>query len=417
MPLAFLLATAIGAATAAPVPLSLTACIDRAVARHPAVAIAAIDQKSASARLTGVLAQRLPSLSVESGYLYTSTKDGNLDFVANNAPHETRAQLWLRWQPDTGALSASLRRAQAEHTAAEWGIRQARARLVLDVATAYYGVLRTQHAHLALREAVAGAHRQLQATQRLVDVGKASRFDLQRTASAVAMQEARLAQAEADQKQYRRRLALQVGDVGTVPLAEPIEPQVVPRPTALASPASRADVRQAEALIPARQADVDLAKRALWPQVSFAAAGGLDTGTWPGLQQLGWQAGVDLSWPVWDWGILQRQVEAAQLTVSRAEAEVQLAARAAAGDVIDAEAQVDRATGQLAALKRAGQAADAALLMAQRGFAEGGVGSLDVLLAQQAAIEARLAQQSARYDYFTALAYYRWATTGTEPGQ
>jgi outer membrane protein TolC len=404
----------LASALRAPAALSLDDCIQKAVVRHPSTALAALDQQVATTRLAGVEAQRYPSLSALGGYVYSSEKEGNPDFIGNNAPHETKGQLALRWQPDTGWLSATIRRAQADRTAAGWAMRAARARLVLDVANSYFGVLRTQHAREALAEAIGGAHRQLAATERLVENGKASRFDLQRTVAATAVQEARLAQAESDLIQARRRLSLLIGDKDNAPLVEPAEPARPPGVDPRAMAAIRPDVQAAKAQILARQADLDLARMALWPQLSFTALGGLDTKTFPGLNELGFSAGVDLNWPIWDWGNLRSQVEAARLTALRSESEVRLAVQGAMGDVVDADAQISRSAGQLAALKRASQAADAALVMARQGFAEGGVTSLDVILAQQAAIEARLAVQSARYDYLTAVAFYNWATNGTE---
>lgn len=409
---------AIGAAaalTTAALPLSLDACIEKAISRHPLATMAAIDVQTSSSRLHAAEAQRLPAIGLSSGYMYSSNRNGTLDFVANNAPHETRAQVWMAWQPDTGALGAAVRRAQADLEASDWSARAVRAKLALDVATAFCTALRTQHAEEALSEAANSARRQLQTVQRMVEAGKASRFDLQRTTATMATQEARLAQADADHRQAIRRLALLIGESTEGPLAEPQEPKPQPAADVTATAEARPGVHLAEATVKARLAAQQVAELALWPQLSATAASGLDTGTWPSWQQLGWQAGLNLSWPIWDWGNLRSQAEAAQLATARSEAERRLAVQTAAGEIIDAEAQLARAAGQLTPLRRAAEAAKQAFEMASRGFAEGGIGSLEVLLAQQAAVEARIASQNAYYDYLAAAAYYRWATSGSEP--
>jgi outer membrane protein TolC len=393
----------------------LDLCIQKAIARHPGIAIAAIEVQASSSRLRSAEAQRLPVIGLSSGYLYSSNRDGTLDFVANNAPHETRAQVGVSWQPDTGALGAAVRRAQADLEAAGWSAQAIRARLALDVATAFCTALRTQHASEALAEAAGSARRQLQTVQRMVEAGKASRFDLQRTTATMASQEARLAQAEVDHRQALRRLALLIGESTDGPLAEPDEAKAVPIDDLAAVAETRPEVHRAAAIIQARLADQQIAERALWPQLSATASSGLDTGTWPSWQHLGWQAGLNLSWPIWDWGNLQSQADAARLAAARSEAERRLAVQTATTEVIDAEALLARAVGQLTPLRRAAEASKQAFEMASRGFAEGGIGSLEVLLAQQAAVEARIASQNAYYDYLAAAAYYRWATTGSEP--
>lgn len=394
--------------------LTLEVCIDKAIARHPQVQMAALDQQASGAMVAVAQADRLPSVDLGSGYLFSSSRTGTTtDFIANNAPHETRGQILVRWQPDLGALGAALRRAEAERLAAEWSVKAVRRRLVYDVSTAYFAVLRADHARQALEDAVASSRRQVTATSAMVAAGKASRFDHLRTAAAAAAQEARLAAAQVDESQARRQLGLLIGDRVTGPVTEPPEPAGAATEP-VAGTKTRAEVLAATALRDARQADLEAARFALWPQLTVSGAGGLDTGQVPGWNQLGLQAGLDLSWPVWDFGARQARVAAARFGAERAAAEVRLAEQTATADRIDAESQLNRATGQLAALKRASAAADAALAMARRGFAEGGVGSMDVLLAQQAAIEARLAMQAARYDYFSAVAFLRWATPSVE---
>src|SRR5690348_12661363 len=76
--------------------LTLDESVAAAVARQPG--LQAIQTDARAAELQAKVARKgyLPALDLEGGYLRSTDKDGAPDFVANNGPNETRAQLVVR---------------------------------------------------------------------------------------------------------------------------------------------------------------------------------------------------------------------------------------------------------------------------------------------------------------------------------
>lgn len=395
----------LGAASPA---LTLGESVEMATRVQPDVQQAAIDTQTAAANLALAQSAGRPALSLEGGYLGTSTRTGELDFVANNAPNETRAQVVGRWTVFSGQLGLKVRQAEAEREAATWGLRAARLTLAGTVSDVYFGVLKAEATAASLRGAVAEAKRGRDAAALRFKTGVATRLDFSQAELQLATQEAALAGAEADVLATRARFQILTGAAPGFRLAEP---GPLPPLTDVASPdlTTRPDLRQAQVLIQARQAELQAARAAGQPQLNLSSAAGWDTGGVPGLDNAGASVGFDVAWPFFTSGAIGAQAQMAELGSRRAKLELVRLTQQARMTMNDARAAYRRAETQLIALSRARELANRSLEMARFGFQEGSLPFLAVLTAQRAAIDARVAEQNARYDAALALAHLRLA--------
>ena len=403
---ALLFALAVAPTVVPPDALTLDASLAMARAVQPALRAAEADASLAEARGAGARAATRPGLELQGGYLNSSARLGPLDFISNNGPPQYRAQLVGRWPLDTGALAASVQSVESEAEAARWRLAATQRALDLAVGQAYFGVLRAAATVDTLRAAREAARRASAATQARFANGQVTRLDVGRQAQVALGVEADLAGALADHGAARARFRILTGAASDFRLRDPGAPPAVTPPT---EPDARPEVRQAAATAAAQQAAAAAAGLARRPQVSLTAAAGWDAQTFPGLHNYGYAAGFDVGWPFLDGGRLASQADQAAYAALRAEAELAVARQAAQTDLVDALARYRRAASQHGSLRRGADLAARNLAMTQVGFTEGAVGGLDLLAAQRAAIDARLAATNALYDAHLAAAQVRWA--------
>lgn len=406
----------------APAPLTLDESMALALAHHPAAMQADADLAIARQKAKAAGLALWPELDLQSGALYTSPSGGQPSFIANNTIMETRAQVVARVPIDTGQLGAARRQAELDATSAVYAARSAKATLALSVGQAYFDELRAEHAIEAYGAAHDGAEAQRKATLAQLKSGRVARLDLRRAEAALASIDASLLGAHADLDVARRRFTELTGATPGFRLAEPPPPPPVPtsavaQRVSMSDAEARPEVREARADAAARLAERDAAWLARRPQVNVTAMGGWDTGGAMSGSNLGASYGVDLSWPLFDGGRLATAARSADLGARRAAAALAAAQLAARADLEDARAALSKAQGQYYAQLRARQVADEALAMARIGFGEGAVSGLDLIIAQQAAVSARIAQQNALYDYHAAALKLRWATGAIVPSE
>jgi outer membrane protein TolC len=424
-------------------PMTLDHAVGLALIRHPSAQMAQTDQLMAEQKVLAAQLAVWPSLDLQSGALYTTSKDGQTILVANNVPMETRALVVGHVPLDTGQLSAAKLQAELEAKSMGFATQVARAGLGLSVAQAFYDELRAEHAVAAIAYAREGAEAQRKATAAQLNAGKVARLELRRAEAALANYEANLAGARADLASARRRFRTLTGVSTDFRLQEPPpppppgkyltsvdlsprmatlngkEPVSAQHKTSLSGDAAvtesadavarRPEVLQAETDFAARKAELRVTDFSRRPTLSVTSMAGWDTGGAPTPNNLGASYGLDLSWPLWDAGRHANAARLVELGVERAGYAIQAARLSARTDFEDAMAALEKAQVQYYAQSRSRAVADEALSMARIGFKEGAVPGLELLNAQQAAVAARVAQQNAIYDYHQAAAKLRWA--------
>lgn len=289
--------------------------------------------------------------------------------------------------------------------ATEAGARTTRLALISEIATAYL-TLATDRSLLAIAaDTVTNAEESLRITQARLNGGIAPRSDVRQA-------ETILAQAEADRQnqttlvaQDRNALDLLVG--ATVPDAdlpagiEAVDGQLAAIPAGLDSRVllRRPDVLQAEYQLRAANAEIGAARAAFFPEISLTAVAGFASGSLSSLfkdNSFAWQAGPNVSLPIFNAGALRGDLAAARGRFDLALAQYQKTVQAAFRDVSDALARRATVDQQLAAQQRLEAAARDSLTLQQARYRQGIDPYLNTLDAQRTLYSARRSLAQAR---------------------
>lgn len=397
--------------------LDLAACRARALETSPEVASASSDVEAAQLGIRMAGAAFLPALRGEGSYLRSSVdRRGVPDFAANNGENEYVAR-GVVTQPvyAGGSLTAGRAKAQADERGAEHGLASARAEVLLSVDRAYFAVLDADEKRAIAEGALAGAQRLLGATRVRLQNGEVPAFDVAKLDLEVANAMTVLRRAEADTAIARSDLAILIA---LPPDGFTLAPTERDSSTDLASLdelvaralAERPDVKKLEADMHAREQAVGQARGARFPQVTAEAAGGYDSLNLPDRHNVGWQAGLGVSVPVWDWNLLANREHIARLEFEKAHQRVLAARRVVRAEVnrgyLQAKLARDRLDMSAAAERLASHNAD----IARRGYDLGLVSSLDLITAERQVTTVRAEQATARYAERVALSELEFAT-------
>ena len=432
-------------APAAPIAsLSLAEAVDEALARHPSVVEARRRHEAAAARSEEARVDGRPTAGFNASatrYQEPTVVTPIHGFGPGQLPEFDRSvgrgELSVRYDLyDGGADAARLGAARAEEVAAGEGVEMAEDELVARTVSAYVRVLSLAAVGAAQDDRLAAFDAERERVEQLFAVGRAADVDRKRVraarADAAAERQSTAAALDATERELARLTGRDAAGARAallqpVHLAEPAPAREALAERALAaSPA----VARAEARAAAAASAIELARSRKRPRLAargayqeFASTQGLETGEW--------QAGLEVTVPLFDGG----RVAAGVLT---AEAERDAARAAADGARLAVLDGLDRA---LAALEQA-RARAASLGEAVDGYAEvarvealrlaNGAGTqsdlldaeADLLAARAHLVEARFARVAARTEIarITGALDAAWvdenlvAATGSTPG-
>ena len=391
----------------------LNALIAQSLANNP-------DLKAAQAALTvareNTLAQKgafLPRVTAGAAATREQDPPGSLAPVPSTNAflyNLFTPQLSISYMPDVfGLTRRTVESAAAQEQAARFQMIAADVTLSSNVAVA------------AIQDASLEA--QVDATRQLVDIDRKIleivRYQLHKgSASGVdlAAQEAQLAQTEASLPPLLKQLAQQRNVLSV--LAGRFPNQAAPEQFSLASlqlpqdlPVSlpselvkqRPDVLQAEANMHAASAQVGIATANRLPNIQLTANAGstaLALGQVFGPGTGFWNIGASLLAPIFDGGTLLHEQRGARAAYVEAAQQYRSAVLTACQNVADTLNALEQDAETLKATAKAADAAKVTLDLAQRRYKDGYVGYLDVLNAEQADQQARLAlvqAQAARF--------------------
>jgi multidrug efflux system outer membrane protein len=230
------------------------------------------------------------------------------------------------------------------------------------------------------------------------DAGLASELDVHQAQGALSDALVQRRDAERQRALVERQLAqltgrldlrLAAGDLFKLPLP-PVPPAGLP--SALLE--RRPDIRQAEQLMIASNAQIGVAKAALFPSISLTAALGSQSADFSTLLSTGtgiWSLGFGLALPIFDAGRREARVEQAEARREQALAGYQKSIETAFREVADALVNVEQTGGSEAELEARLKAARAALELSNIRYESGYSPYLEVLDAQRTANDAELA--------------------------
>jgi len=355
---------------------NLQELIKTALRNNPDVltAIARIDEAHASLGSTRL--NYFPQLSADASVTRTKTPLYEKVPGAPRINNAAQVQIEASYQLDLwGQLRRLNEAARANLLASEYGKRAVDVAIVSAVASAYYGLVSLDSQLEITRRTIATREKFLELTHAQHERGYATGLD-------VATAQAQLATARANAPDLERQIA-QTEDLISILLGRnpgPISrahfgeavPAAPPRPPA-GLPAQllerRPDIAQAEQVLVAANAQVGVAKAALFPNITLTGSAGSLSIPFGNLFTSGaaaWSVGASLVQPLLSVQANLYQVEAADARKREALGQYQKAVQAALQDVADAlvayqkygdvERQLEE---EVKALRRAREIADA----------------------------------------------------------
>lgn len=319
-------------AASATAVLTLADAATRALETHPLLASSAARTRAAEASLDGARAARLPTLQLQAGL----TRFQEPMIVAPlhaldpaNPPRfdETLVQGRLGAGYtlfDGGARGGRIRGAEAIAESTGHARAETQMMVLSEVASAYVGLASRRAVRDAALAWVEALTAEFERAERRVDAGTAARVQLLRASAALQDARARLVGAESGVGLAERNLARTMGVPSDIIVGRPVldvalaggtEP-----PDDVVPPAVAAADRRVEALTATLSAEQAMRL----PRLDATAAL-LDFGTPTGQHVLEWQAGVQLSWAVFNGGARGAAVRRAEADVAEARASAELA--------------------------------------------------------------------------------------------
>ena len=381
------------------------------------------DLKAAQAALRvaheDVLAQRgsfYPSVSAE--FDASRAKASNILAPVPNFPAVPQEflynlftpQVTISYAPDLFGLNRRTRESlQAQEQSARFQLIAAWTTLTSNVVVTAVQEAALREQVDATRKSVDIAKKSLAILQLRLEKGDASKLD-------VAAQQTQLAQAEAGLpalvKQLaasRHALAVLVGTFpsdspkATFTLAELHLPQTLPVSLPSTLVAQRPDVRQARANLHAASAAVGIAAAERLPQINLTANAGSTALAISKIFTSGtgfWGVAASLTAPIFEGGQLLHQERAAKAAYVEAAEQYRGTVLTAFQNVADTLVALDQDAKGLQAAAKAEQAAKTTLDLSQLQLRHGYIGTFELLAAQQAYQQARIALVAAEANRF-----------------
>ena len=347
--------------------LTLADAVQRALERHPSVGAARASSDAARSVITTARAARLPSLALtgsatqyEQPMLVTPIHgfgSGDLPLFDETLVQGAATMNYTLF--DGGARGAKIRGARERAAAAAAAVDGSEQSLMARTATSYVQVLARQQVVDAHDRRIAALEAELSRARQRFEVGRAPQVEVLRA-------EASLASAHAERVHFAEALDLAERDLARLTGAgedETRSGRLVPMRLAdsLLSPrtelldAARSAspaVARARLQAAAAEADVSVAKGALWPQIKLGATyyqrGSADTRSWGE-----WSTGAVVSFPLFTGGANSSEVARSRAGQREMEEQLRLAELQLAQELDRAHSAVQEAAAREASLTSA----------------------------------------------------------------
>ncbi len=261
----------------------LTQLIHTAIAQNYDVRIAAARVLEAQAQVGITRANQLPSASVGADLI----SEQNPKITTLFPPYEVNGgelNLSVIWNLDFwGKYRRQTEAARAQLLATEWGQRAVISSLVANVATAYFQ-LRALDSELEISQRTLLSRQQsLKLTQVLESHGGASGLDVSQSEQLVYTASETIPDLERQIQQQENVLSILLGENpesiprGRTLTEQPVPPQNIPAGLPSELLERRPDVRQAEEIMVAANAQIGVAKASFFPGLSLTGLGGLES--------------------------------------------------------------------------------------------------------------------------------------------
>jgi len=400
---------------------TLNTLVDRALAHNYDLlaAVARVEEAEGLARQAG--ATFFPQINLNGSGTRSQVSTMNAIPLSSSVPRmqdSRKAGLSTSFELD---LWGKLRRANESARASLLASRYARDAMELSVAglvTSGYLSLRAADANLVTTQATLDSRQKtLEIVRNKLQAGAASPLDLNLAEGNLAAAEAQIADLRRQRTLAQNQLALLTGQpalqVTPGDLRQLPQPPVPPAGLPSSLLEARPDVRQAEETLVSMNAQIGVAKAALFPSLSLTGNYGGESAALSNLFKTGanvWSLGLASTMPLLDFGRNAALIDQAKAKQQQALIAYQKAVESAFKDVNDALVNLSEYAEAERAQEKRRQIAEKSLSLAQTRYDAGYVGFLDVLDAQRTANDAQLSYVSTRQarlnatvDFFKAL--------------
>lgn len=316
-----------------------------------------------------------------------------------------------------GRVRALSQAALARYFASEEGRRAARISLIAAVADAYLTERLAQEQRDLAERTLADWRQSLELARLLRQAQQSGELEVVQAEGQVATAEADLEARNRAVVQARNALRLLVGAElpSNLPEAMPLEhqPVVTRLPAGLPSGllARRPDIRQAEQLMVAANADIGAARAAFFPRISLTASLGYASSAMSGLfdsQHRVWSFSPQITQPLFQNGRLHAELQLSEVRKSSAVVEYERAIQVAFREVADGLAGRETFTRQIDAQGRVVGSAERRAELSNLRYRSGVESRLELLDAQRQLYAARQTLLDLRRNEFSnAVALYK----------
>jgi len=246
-----------------------------------------------------------------------------------------------------GRLRRATEASRAELLATEDARQTVILTLVSDVASAYFSLLQLDLQLQITRETVKTQQDSVKLTNLRVEHGVATRLDVLQAQQVLDSANAQIPDLERRIAQEENAISILLGNYpqavprGRALVEQPLPPEVPPgMPSSLIE--RRPDIREAEQVMVAANAEIGVAKAQFFPQIALTGSGGGSFGrssAFSGLMgsQVGiWSYGAQVSQPIFTGGALRGNLRAAESQHQQALISYRQTIQRAFGDVSDA---------------------------------------------------------------------------------
>src|SRR5713101_6681124 len=322
----------------------LAELIHKALAQNYDVRIAAARILEAQAQLGIIRSNQFPSASVGADIFSQQNAKISNQFPAYQV-NAGELNLGVIWNLDFwGKYRRQTEAARAEVLATEWGQRAVLSSLVANVATAYFQ-LRALDSQLEIsKRTLASRQQSLKLTEFLENHGSNSGLDVSQSQQLVYTASETIPDLERQIQQQENLLSILLGEnPGPITRGQALTEQPVPESVPAGLPSEllerRPDVRQAEEIIVAANAQIGVAKASFFPSLSLTGLGGLESNAlhkFISEPSETWYGALSVSQPVFQGGALRSGLRLARANWQEAVLSYQQTVQSALGQVSDA---------------------------------------------------------------------------------
>ena len=366
------------------------------------LAVARVEEANAVA--TEVGAATLPQVDLNAGASRSRVTELGGNPVTTNPRNNFKGQLATSFEVDFwGKISRAKEAARAQVLSTRYA-KDTVALSLSGLVTSNYLTLRSQDSQISITQAnIKSRAESLALTKRRLDGGVASALDVYQAEVASANLNAQLAELTRLRALSLHQLAILTGDLTLNIASAQINTLPVPPTPPAGLPSSlleaRPDVAEAEQQMVAANANMGVAKAALYPTISLTAGLGgesLELGDILKSAARIWSGGISLYLPIFDSGKLNAKIDQASAKQKQALASYESAVQNAFTEVNDALVNLRQNTERESALNNSQRSAKKALEISENRYKSGYSAYLDVLDAQRVYNESALSYAQSR---------------------